>query len=142
MIDRQARDRAAVVLEEFRSGRLTNFEFENAWGRLKTTDDRAIRAIGSMIWHYYDDAVEHRLTGERALGSDAQDLFHRCINFLRTEYEYEWPVDNLATIERLPKGIDALTLGVLSRWLKTRNADRAQQMTQAGDIRAWPFMRS
>ena len=85
MVDKQSRLKAANLVQDFKSGRITNDEFVAAF---PSSDDAAIMAIRSMLWFCYDDLREHRLTGKWALTDDGENLFNRCILFLKTDLEY------------------------------------------------------
>jgi hypothetical protein len=85
MVDKQSRLKAANLIEEFKRGSITNDEFVAAFPR---SPDGAIRAIYSILWFCYDDLREHRLTGKWALTDEGEQLFGRCILFLKTDLEY------------------------------------------------------
>ena len=53
MVDRPARDRAALLLRRFASGRITNFEFDDAFPA--SVGDPALRAVAGRAWQLYDD---------------------------------------------------------------------------------------
>lgn len=92
MIDRRDRDRAAHLVQQLRDGSVSNFAFEGNWPL--GGSDRALNAISSMLWHYYDDLHEHTLTEAHALSGEARDLFDRCALFLLSDLEYLWQRDN------------------------------------------------
>ena len=92
MIDRPARDKAAALVRDFRDGRIDNDRFvANFPAR---SDDRAIRAISTRLWYFYDDLHRHRLTGKSALTRKATAVFDRCIAFLESDEKYTWPIDD------------------------------------------------
>ena len=92
MVDRPARDRAAALVRDFRDGRIDNDRFADDFPA--RSDDRALRAIYSMLWYSYDDLHRHRLTGKHALTPMGTALFDRCIAFLESDEEYAWPIDD------------------------------------------------
>ena len=92
MIDRPARDRAAGLIRDFRDGGIDNDRF--AGGFPVKSDDRAIRAIRTMLYYAYDDLHRHKLAGKHALTPEAKARFNRCIAFLESDEEYAWPMDD------------------------------------------------
>jgi hypothetical protein len=82
MMDKASRLKAANLIQDFRQGKITNDEFVRAFPR---SDDKAVKAIGSMLWFCYDDLHEHRLIGKHALSADGEMLVDRCILFLNTD---------------------------------------------------------
>jgi hypothetical protein len=85
MVDKQTRLQAASLIRDFKSGRITNDQFAVGFPR---SGDRAIGAINSMLWFYYDDLRTHRLTGKWSLSEERAQLFDRCALFLPTDLEY------------------------------------------------------
>jgi hypothetical protein len=89
MVYRRKRAVAAEVLREFRDGVITNVEFEARWPTNK--GDRVFWAIFDQVWFFYDDIATHRLTGKHELRPEDRELFDRCILFLESDLEYDWP---------------------------------------------------
>ena len=129
-IDRGARDLAAAVLERFRTGELTNYEFEDAWPR--SSSDPALEQIMSQLWTTVGDTYEYRLQGERSAAHD--ELYRRAILFLKSPADYRWPLVPRTSLWSLLLAV--LTLG-LSRvfWIPARRRFRS-----AGDVSAWPLL--
>lgn len=101
MLDKENRLKAARLIQEFRQGSITNYEFADAFPR---SNDKAIQAISSMLWFSYDDVREHRLTGKRSLTAEGEMLVDRCILFLNTNLEYTGKtnfIDFLAPVKKL-----------------------------------------
>jgi len=93
MVDSVARIKAAEALREFRDGQITNCDFEGLWP-IYDRRDRGLHAIETIIWRFYDDLHEHRLTGEHGLSEESRFLFDRCVLFLHAEFEFGWPDDD------------------------------------------------
>jgi hypothetical protein len=130
VVDRSSRDKAAVLVRQFKECQITNDEFERRYPR--DSHDLAVRRIYERIWCFYDDLSTHKLEGRHALSSEAQGLFERCALFLESDREYEWPPDPLAS----PWG--------LLRWLPPARRKMEQQEREfqsAGDFEVWPFLR-
>lgn len=89
MVYRRKRMLAAAVLRDFRDGKITNDEFVKRWPRNK--GDRVFGALFEQLWFYYDDIQTHRLTGKYELPPVIRELFDRCIFFLESGLEYDWP---------------------------------------------------
>lgn len=89
MVDRNARNIAARVLREFMRGSISNEEYEKMY---PTSDsDPSLWEIYLQIWFFYSDIREHSLTGKHALNVEQSAFVERCILFLRSDAEFEWP---------------------------------------------------
>lgn len=128
MVNRAARDIAAETVQRFMDGSISNRDYERRYPRAK--GDSAVSAIYTNIWFCYSDIKEHFLTGKHALNDEQRALLHRCILFLRSDFEFRWPPPKF----RLRYGILRL-LGlkrVVEQW-------EAEDMS-IGDVGAWPFL--
>lgn len=129
MVDRQARDTAAALLRQFIDGLITNDEHERKFPRNK--QDTALWAIYVQSWFSYSDLSEHTLTGKYALNDEGLALFERCLLFLKTDLEFQWPVPKI--------GLRYVLIRLLGfGWLLKR---RDQQEMSIGDVEVWPFLR-
>lgn len=130
-IDRAGRDRLSEALRHFLSGQITNFTFiERAPFQ---SADRAVREIDNAVWGLYDDMRQHRLTGRDAPSAQHKEAAARCVLFLQTDLQWEWPVKSFG--ETLVAFVtDLLTLGLL-------RSHRRRQYEAAGDFSVWPFVR-
>jgi hypothetical protein len=129
MVDRHARDIAADVLRTFMQGSISNDEYERAFPKSK--DDPALWAVHEQIWLSYSDLKEHTLTGKHALTDAGRAVFERCILFLQSDLEFQWPPPKI----RLRYAVLRL-LGfgwLLRRW-------EAEEMS-IGDVEVWPFLK-
>lgn len=139
MIDRQKRDRAASIIVRFACGEIDSDDLESEWPT--SAEDRAIEAIGSMLWLHYDDHKPRRMVGKDAATCEEISLFSRYEAYLRTDLPYEWPEDNFIRIEGLG-ALVPLSLGLLSpidRLIKSRNGKVDAAMDAHGDLSVWPF---
>lgn len=93
MIDRQARDTAAKVLQAFMDGTISNVEYEDSLPRSK--DDPALHAIHVQLWFYYSDLRQHKLIGKHTLSPEARALYERSVLFLKSDLEFQWPPPQL-----------------------------------------------
>lgn len=128
MVDRHARDIAAEALREFMEGSISNDEYERRFPRNK--DDPALWAVHEQIWLCYSDLKEHTLTDKHALTDAGRAGFERCILFLRSDLEFQWPPPMI----RLSYGVLRL-LGF--GWLLKR---REEEEMSIGDKEVWPFL--
>ncbi len=129
MVDRHARDIAADAVRDFMQGSISNKEYERRFPRTK--DDPAFWAIYSNLWFCYSDVSEHTLTGKYALNDEGRALVNRCVLFLRSDLEFQWPPPKF----RLRYGfLRLIGLGrVVKRW--------EEEDMGVGDIEVWPFLR-
>ena len=140
MIDREARYRAADLVEQFWNGSITNDELERSWPNSR---DEAIRAVEDLVWTLYSDHKTHTVREAETSDPRLMVIIPNCIAFLRTDEKYTWP--NLGTIkgaERYPSWAVILSLGLLGLW--NRRADAREErywmeMRAHGDVEAWPF---
>lgn len=126
MIDRRARNELAELLRRYAGGQIPNDEFEEA---VPQSHDRAIAEIFSRgVWPIYDDTRKYRLVGKYALSKSDKSIVSRWVLFLKSDYEYQWPVVPLR--KRL--------FWIASLGLFGQSARQAWQA--AGEPDAWPFL--
>ncbi len=114
MVYRRKRALAAGVLREFRDGGITNDEYEDRWPRNR--GDRVFWAIYDQLWFYYDDIKTHRLTGKYELSPESRELFDRCILFLESDLEYDWPAAKFGDVRFLFDGPESSVRFWLGGW--------------------------
>lgn len=129
MVDRHARDIAADALRDFVKGSISNEEYERRYPKSK--DDPALWEIYVQVWFFYSDLKTHTLTGKHALNDERRAFLERCILFLKSDVEFQWPRQKL----RPWHGI--LRLLGLERILKRRE----EEEMSIGDKEVWPFLR-
>jgi hypothetical protein len=131
MVDLESRMNAGLLLRRLASGRLTNDEFDEAypsWSR-----DRGVRNISEFAWSLYSDYHTHRLLGRHALTPETRRIAARCVLFLHSGVEYEWPDP-----PRIRLGAELrqfLTLGLWPSGYR-RAFDEWQKSI---DTQLWPF---
>jgi len=91
MINRENRDRFAEVLRHLFTGIITNDQFEDASWHCPSEDPAIYEIFYLAAWPMYDDLHEHKLKGAHAPTEGAKKDLARCILFLKTDLEYEWP---------------------------------------------------
>ena len=129
MIDRHARDIAANAVRDFMEGSISNREYERRYPRAKV--DPALWAIYSRVWFFYSDVSEHALTGKHALTDEGRAFLERCVLFLRSDAEFQWPPMKLHVWYPLLR-----LIGV--GWIVNR---RIEKLMGIGDKEAWPFLK-
>jgi hypothetical protein len=88
MVDQSARLLAARLLSDFLDGRITNDEYDNEFP--SDGSDPGLKVIYRRVWFYYSDLESHYLNAQELSDEDVA-LFKRCIEFLKTELDYEGP---------------------------------------------------
>jgi hypothetical protein len=100
MVDRIQRDATSRVLRSFIDGAITNDEFEAQFPR--SDEDSALPAIKANVWMLYSDLHRHKLTGKHEPNAETRALLERCVLFLETNLEFEWPVPKIGLSNILP----------------------------------------
>ena len=119
MVDRHARDIAADVVRDFMEGSISNKEYERRYPKSKS--DPALWEIYVQIWFFYSDMSKHTLTGKHALNAERRAFLKRCLLFLKSDFEFQWPRQKFRP-----------WYGIL------RFLGLGREMT-SGDIAVWPF---
>jgi hypothetical protein len=139
MVDRVARDKFAQLLRHLAAGNLTNGAYEDA-AHLILMDadrkDRALRAIYSRVWYFYDDTRVHLLRDKHALTDAGQHAVARWVLFLHCDFEYEWPIRSCISLSNCL--LRLCTLGLAGVILNPLNERRMRRM---GSWDLWPFIR-
>lgn len=129
MIDRQARDIAADTLRDFMEGSISNDEYERKYPRSKS--DPALWEIWMQVWFFYSDVRTHKLTRKHTLNDERRAFMERCILFLRSDVEFEWPR------QKFRPWYGILRLLGFGRALKRRE----EEEMSIGDKEVWPFLK-
>jgi hypothetical protein len=129
MIDRHARDIAADALREFMVGSISNEEYERRYPRSKA--DPALWEVYVQVWFFYSDLKTHTLTGKHALNEERRAFLERCILFLKSDFDFQWPRQKFRTWYGILR-----VLG-LGRIVKRRE----EQEMSIGDVEVWPFLK-
>jgi len=88
MINAHARRLASQLLADFLEGKITNDEYNDAFP--SSPSDMGLDAVYRRIWAYYSDLHSHYLDRSELSEEDIA-LFQRCVEFLKTDLEYEGP---------------------------------------------------
>jgi hypothetical protein len=138
MIDPQARSRAKQLLERFLcSDGITNYQLEDSW---PVSSDEALAAIPVMLFRYFDGHPEKPLSYV-SLDPEAQELIKRVLLFLRTDFDYEWPVSQLGwTSFGFWESILWKSLKLRFKSASRRREREKVLFTAKGDFSVWPFI--
>lgn len=135
MVNRGKRDLARHLVEKFLAGEITNDDLVNDYP-CREKDDRVIVAIYDRLWGFWDDRHTHKLTGKHELTPEARALFERCIVFLNSDLEYEWPPLEWRSFSQA-----FLRLIGLRRIADRRGDEWTQKVRKIGKWEVWPFIR-
>jgi hypothetical protein len=141
MIDREKRDVAAKLVRQFRDGKITSDDLESEWPQ--KSEDKALEAVESRVWAFYDDHRPRRMIGRQAASPEERDELTRYAAFLDTSLPYEWSKSNFYGIGGCGVLV-VLSLGLLwpvDWWIKKRNASTEAELRKQGDLDVWPFIR-
>lgn len=131
MIDRLARDKAALAIRRYASNRITNFELENSF---EPSNDPALWAIENEMWLTYDDLNEHKAGDSLASKSSRREIA-KLIVFLKSGQAYIYPSGGYPSKSFLNQTFNILTLG----WAEKRRLRKKTQWDSVGSIETWPF---
>jgi hypothetical protein len=163
MVDKERRKKLAFHLRQLAAGRVTNEDFESAvaddvtygWlpeqyyrSKEAKNDDPVMLPMLLACWGLYDDTRMDKLTGSAELTREAKTIIARCILFLLSDREYEWPYFNAhSTLFRFLGSIGDIILTILTLGLhfikeNKRHLAAYEAWKNAGDYDVWPFFRS
>jgi hypothetical protein len=162
MIDKERRKKLALHLRQLSVGLISNDEFEEAvmedvsdswlpeqYHRSKLAksenEDPIIKPMLELCWGLYDDTRNHRLVKSDKLSIDALKIVVRCILFLHSDKEYEWPYFNTNN-PLLRFSLEDLILSVITLGHQYRNKREEHiisyyEWQKNGDYNVWPFFR-
>ena len=132
MIDRDSRDRLALALRRFASGRITRNELDLVATVAEDSTDPGVAALVDAIYWQFLNMGPNRLLGRHALEPVARHGVARWVLFLRSEEPYAWPRRG-PSLEDMVRAF--FTLG--QSWM-----ERRAEWAQTGDESLWPFVGS
>jgi len=160
MVDKERRQKLALHLRHLSVGLISNDDFEEAvmddvtfgwlpeqYYRSKEVkiDDPIIQPMLELCWGLYDDTRNHKLTKSDALSADALKIIARCILFMHSGLEYEWPYfdTNNPLLKFSLKDLiyTILTLGHHYRNKREEHLMSYYEWQKSGDYNIWPFLR-
>lgn len=162
MVDKERRRKLAFHLRQLSVGLTTNDDFEEAvmddvsdgwlpeqYYRSKIAksdnDDPIIKPMLELCWGLYDDTKNHKLTGRHQLTGEALKIIARCILFLHSDREYEWPYfdtnNPLLKFSLKDLILSILTLGHHYRNKREEHLISYYEWQKLGEYDLWPFLR-
>ena len=87
MIDRTSRDKLALALRRYTSGKITNYELDDLELNYQ---DTAVNQIHLDSWYLHDDMTEHKAVGQYCVSKENRTIIARCILFLQSDREFLW----------------------------------------------------
>jgi hypothetical protein len=162
MVNKERRKKLALHLRHLSVGLISNDAFESAgmedvsdgWlpeqyycSKLAKSgnDDPIIKPMLELCWGLYDDTRNHNLVKSDALTKEALKIIARCILFLQSDKEYEWPYLNLNNpllrFSLKDLILSVLTLGHHYRTKREEHIISYYEWQKSGDYGVWPFLR-
>jgi hypothetical protein len=146
MIDSHARHHFRQVIYRFLACEISSDDFEEEALVLEDDSlDPCIKAIYGMLWQTYSEGTE-KLTGQHGLTDSDKELYARCLLFLGSNIEYQWPDDKGAFTRgdcRLGPVVRVLTLGlsnIVDKAIEAQYREFDEQFRSHGDFDVWPFL--
>jgi hypothetical protein len=118
----------------FAAGTVSSREMESDYPFDKS--DRALGAIWRRLWFLWDDFHNHTLTGKNSPTREERAMMDRCIAFLESDLEYEWPPYRSASLKLIL--LRALRLRKKAAEVEKRETE---ELAKFGDLEVWPFVR-
>lgn len=92
MQDTLMRRKLGQDLRQLVVGTITNDEFDDAYYEAyECSKDPTVRKLGQFGWSLYSDDRKYRLRGRHAIAAEMRSAAARCVLFLRSGLEYDWP---------------------------------------------------
>jgi hypothetical protein len=159
MVDIERRRKLALHLRHLSVGLISNDDFEerliddvtNGWlpeqyykSKDAKFDDKIIQPMLELCWGLYDDTRNHKLRGSDKLPELSLKIIARCILFLQSDKEYEWPYfDTNSPLVKFSLGeviLTILSLGQYYRDVKKHQEKAFQEFQKLGNFEIWPFI--
>jgi len=134
MVNRHKRDIAKRMVEGFAAGTVTSREMDGDFPSDKT--DPALAGIWEHLWFFWDDLHNHTLTGKHSPTPEMRAMMDRCIAFLHSDLEYEWPPYRWASFRLIL--LRAFRFRKKAGEVEKRETE---ELAKFGDLEVWPFLR-
>ena len=122
------------MVEGFARGTITSREMDNDFPSDKT--DLALAGIWERLWFLWDDYHNHTLTGKYSPAPEEHAMMDRCIAFLDSDLEYEWPPFRGASF-----GLVLLRAFGFRKKAADAEKRELEELAKFGDLEVWPFLR-
>lgn len=134
MVNREKREVARHLIDRFFRGEITGEELSDSYPRDKK--DAAMGAIYERLWGYWNDGDTGEPTRQTQPQGEARALFERCIDFLNSDLEYEWP-----PFQWFKLSMAFLRACGLRRVAESKARESINQIRIHGNLDVWPFIR-
>ena len=160
MIDIERRKKLAFHLRHLSVGLITNDDFEsnlmedvtNGWlpeqyyrAKESKIDDPIIQPMLELCWGLYDDTRQHKLKGSDKLSEESLKIIARCILFLHSDQDYNWPYfdtnNPLLKFSFKEVVVSILTLGQYYRDKRKQHHQAYLEFKTLGNFDIWPFQK-
>ena len=140
MIDRDARDKAVALVQDYWTGKISNRDLEDFW---PNSDDNGVKEIFQFMWTLYSDFKKHSVRKQDIENHELSSIVMNCINFLKSDNDYTWPHSPVVfSFEQYPRWAVFVSLGLLgclNKWTASRERRYWIEMHAHGNVKAWPF---
>jgi hypothetical protein len=133
MVNRDEREALALAIRRLAAGRITNDDYDDQYP--VQSEDQAVTAVSWAGWSLYSDYWNYRLRGRNSLSAETMEAVARCVLFLQSGKEYEWPPEPKRGL--IGNFVAMLSLG----WVDTRKWHGWPEWRAAGEFDVWPFLR-
>jgi hypothetical protein len=160
MIDRYRRDKLALHLRQYTSGRIWNQTFEdklandisNGWLPEQyqissdSDPDPLIPPMLEHVWFLYSDCSFHKARGKHAIIGEDRKEVAKYILFLHSDREYAWPSFRFVNLEIDSEGLfTRLIRKFFPEWVIPLTSGKFEvtdvdEFMQFGDYNFWPFI--
>ena len=100
MINRDSRTRLAVLIRSYLSEEITAFQFDDALGEFRKSDDPAVELVTDQLWYMYDDCDDHRVVLTKPDWNYIQRLLLLLESdaIVHVDRRWEWSARNLISL--------------------------------------------
>ena len=160
MVDIERRKKLAFHLRHLSVGLISNDDFENnladevtnGWlpeqyyrSKKAKMDDPIIIPMLELCWGLYDDTRSHKLKGRDKLSDESLKIIARCILFLQTDLEYEWPYfDTMSPFFHFSLAEDVLTFLTFGYYYRKKREEKElayREFKKLSNFHIWPFFK-
>lgn len=154
MVDKERRKKLAFHLRQLSVGLISNDEFAEAimedvsdgWplsqiynSDLSKSGDLVFGPMLMYCWGLYSENRNYSMVGADALSKDELALVARCILFLRSDREYEWPYFDTRSFFLKDLFLSIITLGYHFYKRRKEHKRSFEEWKKSGDFDLWPF---
>lgn len=146
-LDLDSRRQFAILIRQFMNCEINSVNFSESEVRFECmeSEDPALKAIDGMLWSSYSEEWPHKLSGKHSLTKEGVEMYNRCLLFLESDLEFEWPDEGRQFQQfRCGRVLGELTLGLtylVDGFLDKRSKAFMDNYRKAGEFEVWPFIR-